>query len=59
MVIVAEAIVGKELVTGIAGLIYTGMGVFNKTFCSLGSCSVSQRAAKNDAGIGGIKQIEK
>jgi hypothetical protein len=46
MVIITEAILRKDLVTGVAGLVYTGMGIFNKTFCSLGACAFSPKIAE-------------
>jgi hypothetical protein len=45
MVIIGEAIFRADLISGIAGAIFTGMGVFNIGCCGSGACYTS---AKNN-----------
>lgn len=59
MVIITEAVLRRDLVTGVAGLVYTGMGIFNKTFCSLGGCAFSPRTAEKTTPKNDVKQIKK
>lgn len=59
IVIITEAILRKELVPGIAGLLYTAMGVFNRTICGLGLCSFSPKVVEKADGNDDVKQTRK
>lgn len=58
IVIITEAILRKELVPGIAGVLYTAIGVFNRTICGLGLCSFSPKGGEKAVGNNDVKQTE-
>lgn len=58
LVIITEGVFKKDLVSFIGGLIYTGIGVFNKTLCSTGLCSFSLKIIETPTDDNGTKQIE-
>lgn len=58
IVIITEAILRKELVPGVAGVLYTAMGVFNRTICGLGLCSFSPKAGEKADGVSDVKQTK-
>ena len=46
MVIIGEAVSRAEVITGIAGAIFTGMGVFNLGCCGSGVCYAPVKSSK-------------
>ncbi len=44
--ILVQAVIAKDILLGIAGLLFTGMAVFNVGCCGSGACNIS--AKKND-----------
>lgn len=44
---IVQAIMAKEVVFGIAGLLFTGMAIFNIGCCGLGGCNSPNISSKN------------
>ena len=49
MVIIGEAVSRAEVITGIAGAIFTGMGIFNIGCCGSGACYTPVRNSKKNS----------
>ena len=48
--IIVQAIIAKEVVFGIAGLLFTGMAVFNIGCCGMGNCNTPNITTKSTTG---------
>ena len=46
LVILVQAVLVRDVLFGIAGLLFTGMAVFNVGCCGIGGCSTPNTAAK-------------
>ena len=46
LAIIVQAIVAADLLFGLAGLLFTGMAVFNASCCGSGACATTPRVNK-------------
>ena len=46
LVILVQAVLARDVMFGIAGLLFTGMAVFNVGYCAIDGCSTPNKAAK-------------
>jgi hypothetical protein len=49
LAIIVQAIVAKDILFGFAGLLFTGMALFNAACCGVGGCATPTPSKKSDS----------
>lgn len=49
LAIIVQAIIAKDMLFGFAGLLFTGMALFNAACCGVGACATPNQQKKSDS----------
>jgi hypothetical protein len=49
LAIIVQAIIAKDMLFGLAGLLFTGMALFNAACCGVGGCVTPTPSKKSDS----------
>ena len=49
LAIIVQAIIAKDMLFGLAGLLFTGMALFNAACCGVGGCATPTTSKKSDS----------
>lgn len=49
LAIIVQAIIAKDMLFGLAGLLFTGMALFNAACCGVGGCATLTPSKKSDS----------